>query len=32
MRWKRVAGEPVTYAVIFETGDEIASGLRVRRR
>ena len=28
MRWKRVAEEPVTYAVIFETGDEIASGLK----
>lgn len=28
MRWKRVAEEPVTYAVIFETGDEIAEGLK----
>jgi len=28
MRWKRVAEEPVTYAVIFETGDEIAAGLK----
>jgi uncharacterized protein len=28
MRFKRVAEEPVTYAVIFETGDEIAAGLK----
>jgi hypothetical protein len=28
MRFKRVSEEPVTYAVIFETGDEIASGLK----
>ena len=28
MRWKQVAEEPVTYAVIFETGDEIAAGLK----
>ena len=25
MRWKRIADEPTTFAVIFETGDEIAS-------
>ncbi|HTV09083.1 MAG TPA: PPC domain-containing DNA-binding protein [Candidatus Aquilonibacter sp.] len=28
MRFKRVADEPLTYAVIFETGDEIASGVK----
>jgi hypothetical protein len=28
MRFKRVAETPVTYALIFETGDEIASGLK----
>lgn len=28
MRFKRVSEMPVTYAVIFETGDEIASGLK----
>jgi predicted DNA-binding protein with PD1-like motif len=28
MRAARIAEEPVTYAVIFETGDELASGLK----
>jgi predicted DNA-binding protein with PD1-like motif len=28
MRFKRLDWEPATYALIFETGDEIASGLK----
>jgi predicted DNA-binding protein with PD1-like motif len=28
MRFARIADEPATYAVIFDTGDELASGLR----
>jgi uncharacterized protein len=28
MRWKRIADEPTTFALIFETGDEIAALLQ----
>lgn len=28
MRFARIAEEPATYALIFDTGDELASGLR----
>ncbi len=28
MKWKLVAEEPKTYVLIFETGDEIAAGLK----
>ena len=28
MRWKQIEDEPKTFALIFETGDEIASVLQ----
>src|ERR1700733_2973331 len=28
MRWKQIEDEPKTFVLIFETGDEIASGLQ----
>jgi hypothetical protein len=28
MRWKQIENEPKTFALIFETGDEIASLLQ----